>query len=134
MERKAFPVLYVANVRRSVEFFGLLGYESRYQFPLEGDPHYIGLERGDSSLGLSDASWPEAQLGITVGAAPRFELFVYVDDVDAEVESFRAAGHTVLQGGDTRIPESPWCVRNRKLGFRRTMCRSLAPEQDQPPA
>ena len=77
MERKAFPVLYVANVRRSVEFFGLLGYESRYQFPLEGDPHYVGLERGESSLGVADSSWPEAQLGITVGTAPRFELFLY---------------------------------------------------------
>ena len=107
MERKAFPVLYVANVRRSVEFFGLLGYESRYQFPLEGDPHSVGLERGESSLGVADSSWPEAQLGITVGTAPRFELFVYVDDVDAEVESFRAAGHTVLQEPATM----PWGER-----------------------
>jgi lactoylglutathione lyase len=35
---KAFPVLYVTDVRRSVEFYTLLGYESTYQFPLEGDP------------------------------------------------------------------------------------------------
>ena len=107
MHRKAFPVLYVSNVRRSVDFYALLGYEPTYQFPLEGDPHYVGLERGDSSLGLSDASWPEAQLGNTVGAAPRFELFVNVDDVDAEVESFRAAGHTVLQEPATM----PWGER-----------------------
>jgi lactoylglutathione lyase len=107
MHRKAFPVLYVGNLRKSVEFYRLLGYESTYQFPLEGDPHYVGLERGDSSLGLSDVSWPEAQLGITVGTAPRFELFVYVDDVDAEVESFRAAGHTVLQEPATM----PWGER-----------------------
>lgn len=97
MERKAFPVLYVSDVRRSVEFYGLLGYELRYQFPLEGDPHYVGLERGESSLGIADSGWPEAQLGITVGTAPRFELFVYVDDVDADVETFRAKGYTVLQ-------------------------------------
>jgi lactoylglutathione lyase len=97
MERKAFPVLYVGNVRRSVRFYGLLGYEQVYQFPLEGDPHYVGLERGDSSLGLAHTSWPEAQLGITVGTAPRFELFVYVDDVEAAVETLREAGHTIVQ-------------------------------------
>ena len=107
MHRKAFPVLYVSNVRRSVEFYALLGYEPTYQFPLEGDPHYVGLERGDSSLGLSDANLPEAQLGITVGAAPRFELFVYVADVDAEVEAFRNAGHAVLQEPATM----PWGER-----------------------
>ncbi len=107
MERKAFPVLYVTNVRRSMEFYALLGYEMRYQFPLEGDPHYVGLERGESSLGIADSSWPEAQLGITVGTAPRFELFVYVDDVDADVETFRAAGYTVLQQPATM----PWGER-----------------------
>lgn len=107
MERKAFPVLYVANVRRSVDFYSMLGYESVYQFPFEGEPHYIGLERGDSSLGIADTSWPEAQLGITVGAAPRFELFVYVDDVEAQVETFRAAGYEVLQEPATM----PWGER-----------------------
>ncbi|WUJ69205.1 VOC family protein [Kribbella soli] len=111
MTRKAFPVLYVQDVRRSVEFYTLLGYQSTYQFPLEGTPHYVGLERGDSSLGLSDANWPEAQLGITVGTAPRFELFVYVDDVEAEVEVFRAAGHRVLQEPATM----PWGERQAYL-------------------
>jgi lactoylglutathione lyase len=107
MERKAFPVLYVTDVRRSVEFYALLGYESRYQFPLEGDPHYVGLERGESSLGIADSSWPEAQLGITVGTAARFELFVYVDSVESTVETFRTAGYTVLQEPATM----PWGER-----------------------
>jgi lactoylglutathione lyase len=111
MHRKAFPVLYVGNVRRAVEFYTLLGYVPTYQFPLEGEPHYVGLERGESSLGLSDANWPEAQLGITVGTAPRFELFVYVDDVDAEVERFRAAGHPVLQ----EPASMPWGERQAYL-------------------
>jgi lactoylglutathione lyase len=97
MEHKAFPVLYVGSVRRSVEFYALLGYEQTYQFPLEGDPHYVGLERGESSLGLADTSWPEAQLGITVGTAPRFELFVYVDRVESTVEQLREAGYTIVQ-------------------------------------
>jgi lactoylglutathione lyase len=107
MERKAFPVLYVTDVRRSLEFYALLGYESRYQFPLEGDPHYVGLERGESSLGIADSNWPEAQLGITVGTAPRFELFVYVDDVEATVQTFRTAGYPILQEPATM----PWGER-----------------------
>jgi lactoylglutathione lyase len=111
MHRKAFPVLYVTDIRRSVEFYTLLGYEQTYQFPLEGDAHYVGLERGASSLGLTHTSWPEAQLGITVGTAPRFELFVYVDDVEAEVEVFRAAGHRVLQEPATM----PWGERQAYL-------------------
>ncbi|WP_432950369.1 VOC family protein [Kribbella sp. CA-253562] len=97
MEHKAFPVLYVGNMRRSVEFYTLLGYEQTYQFPLEGDPHYVGLERGESSLGLTHTSWPEAQLGITVGTAPRFELFLYVDNVETQIETLRAAGYEIVQ-------------------------------------
>jgi lactoylglutathione lyase len=97
MEHKAFPVLYVGNLRRSVEFYTLLGYEQTYQFPLEGDPHYVGLERGESSLGLTHTSWPEAQLGITVGTAPRFELFLYVDNVETQIETLRAAGYQIVQ-------------------------------------
>jgi lactoylglutathione lyase len=107
MERGAFPVLYVTSVQRSVEFYGHLGYASVYQFPLEGEAHYVGLQRGGSSLGIAHLSWPEAQLGITVGTAPRFELFVYVDDVEAQVEAFRQAGYKVLQEPATM----PWGER-----------------------
>jgi lactoylglutathione lyase len=57
----------------------------------------VGLERGEASLGVAHTSWPEAQLGITVGTAPRFELFVYVDDVEVELERLREAGYKILQ-------------------------------------
>jgi lactoylglutathione lyase len=107
MAGRAFPVLYVSSVQRSLEFYRRLGYESVYQFPLEGDPQYVGLQRGDSSLGITDSGWPEAQLGITVGTAPRFELFVYVDDVQAQVDVFRDAGYKVLQ----EPADMPWGER-----------------------
>jgi lactoylglutathione lyase len=60
---------------------------------------------------VSVAGWPEAQLGITVGTAPRFELFVYVDDVEAEVERFRGQGYRVLQEPATM----PWGERQAYL-------------------
>ena len=33
-----------------------------------------------------DVSWPADQYGGTVSAAMQFEMFVYVDDVDAAIE------------------------------------------------
>ncbi len=107
MVRRAFPVLYVTDVRRSVAFYQRLGFEEVYQFPLDGDPHYVGLRREDSSLGICDLSWPEAQLGISVGSAPRFELFVYVHRVDAQVDALRQAGVEVLQ----EPADMPWGER-----------------------
>jgi hypothetical protein len=34
---------------------------------------------------MVSAEWLREQLGLTVGAQPRFEMFVYVDDVDVAV-------------------------------------------------
>ncbi|HEX4906296.1 MAG TPA: VOC family protein [Acidimicrobiales bacterium] len=42
--------------------------------------------------------------GLTVGDGPRFELFVYVDDVDAVFQTLRDAGVAVIKD-----PEGmPW--------------------------
>ena len=51
--------------------------------------------------------WPEQQYGRPVGAEVRFEMFVYVDEVDQKVEELRAFGTTVL-----RVPaDMPWGER-----------------------
>ena len=42
------------------------------------------------------AEWPEQQYGLATGDGVRFEMFVYVDDVDGTVETLRAGGTTVL--------------------------------------
>jgi lactoylglutathione lyase len=106
--RRAFPVIYARNVARTVEFYEqLLGFEKQYQFPPDGEPGYVGLRRDEADLGVVHESSPRQMIGVNIGDGPRFELFVYVDDVDAAVQAMRAAGVPVL-----REPEDmPWGER-----------------------
>jgi lactoylglutathione lyase len=54
-----------------------------------------------------DAHWPEQLLGTTIGSEPRFELFVYVDDLDPQLAALEREGGRVL-----REPEQmPWGER-----------------------
>jgi lactoylglutathione lyase len=46
-------------------------------------------------------------IGRSMGDGPRFELFVYVDDVDASLASMRDAGVTVLR----EAADMPWGER-----------------------
>jgi lactoylglutathione lyase len=101
---RAFPVIYTQNVADLVRFYELLGFEEEYQFPPEGEPGYVSLGRGDDKLGIVDASSPKELIGIDIGSGPRFELFVYVDDLHATVERLRAAGTRVLR----EAAEMPW--------------------------
>lgn len=105
---QAFPVIYAQNVAESVEFYTRrLGFEEIYRLPEEGEPGYVGLCLGESRLGIVAASYPADMIGVRAGTEPRFELFVYVPDVDALVGTLREAGATVL-----RPPEDmPWGER-----------------------
>jgi lactoylglutathione lyase len=80
----SFPALYVSDLQASLRFYDRLGFVEDYRFPPD-DPGYVGLHHGDSRLGIVKKEWPEAQLGIELGASPRFELWVYVEDLDAAV-------------------------------------------------
>ena len=104
---RAFPVVYTRDVLRTVAFYEQLGFERQYQFPPEGDPGYVGLSRDGADLGVVHESSPRSLIGVELGDGPRFELFVYVEDVDATVEELRTGGAPVL-----REPEDmPWGER-----------------------
>ncbi len=67
----------------------------------------MGLRRGETDLAIVNAQWPEQQLGVQVGSQPRFELFVYVEDVDKLVARLEAEGVSIL-----REPQDmPWGER-----------------------
>jgi len=83
MPSRAFAVIYCRSVPESLEFYPRLGFEETFRLPPEGQPGYVSLRRGESELGLVSAEWPRDQLGISMGTEPRFEMFIYVDDVDA---------------------------------------------------
>ena len=100
--------MYVHDVRRALRFYvDLLGAEQRYQFPPNGEAVYVGLRLGEAELGIVHESSPQQLIGQRIGDGPRFELFVYVDDVDASVASMQEADVAVL-----RQPEDmPWGER-----------------------
>ena len=103
----AFPVIYASNVERATSFYEQLGFEKHYQFPPDGEPGYVGLRRNGANLGIVHESSPQQMIGQSMGDGPRFDLFVYVDDVDAAVESMRGGGVPVLREAE----DMPWGER-----------------------
>lgn len=83
MASRAFPVVYARNVTRSASFWERLGFERFFQLPADGEPGYVGLRRGSSEVAVVAENWARDQYGLTPGTAPKFEMYVYVDDVDA---------------------------------------------------
>jgi lactoylglutathione lyase len=110
MTSRAFPVVYARQVAATVRFYELLGFRLHFQFPPDGEPGYVGLRRDEDEVGVVAADWPRDRYGATIADGVRFELFVYVDDVDATVEALRAQGVAIL-----REPEDmPW---GERLGY-----------------
>jgi len=97
MATRAFPVVYATDVSRTVRFWERLGFIRFYQLPAEGEPGYVALRRGDAELAVVAGDWVRDQYGLKVGDGPRFEMFVYVDDVDGLLPDLRAEGITVLR-------------------------------------
>ena len=107
MSSRAFPVVFAAHVSATAAFYERLGFERHFQLPHEGEPGYVGLRRGVYEVAVVASSWPEDQYGASFGDGVRFELFVYVDEVDRLVEELRADGVTVLR----EPAEMPWGER-----------------------
>jgi lactoylglutathione lyase len=100
-------VIYAQDVAHSARFYEALGFEEQFRMPQDSEPGYVGLRRGDAELAIVTVESPRQLIGLEVGAGPRFELFVYVHDLDREVQELRATGATVL-----REPEQmPWGER-----------------------
>ncbi len=107
MATRAFPVVYATDVRRTARFWERLGFVRFFELPAEGEPGYIGLRRGGSELAVVSSDWPAEQYRLELGHGPRFEMFVYVDDIDGLLPALRAEGITVL-----RDPaDMPWGER-----------------------
>jgi lactoylglutathione lyase len=104
---RCFPVVYASSPGTTARFYERLGFARRVQLPPEGEPGYIGLERDGAEVAVVDRAWPHDQFGEPAGTGMRFEIFLYVDDVDAVLSSLREAGVAVL-----RDPvDMPWGER-----------------------
>jgi lactoylglutathione lyase len=65
------------------------------------------MQLDDARIGIVGTHWPERMLGTGLGSGPRYELFVFVDDVDAAFHRARAAGVEVRHEPETM----PWGER-----------------------
>jgi lactoylglutathione lyase len=88
--REAFPILYVDDVAREMEFYvSNLGFEDVYRFPPEGEPDFVFLKL--DPLGIALSKRPPDHAG------RELELCIYAGDVDEAAVQLRAAGADELQ-------------------------------------
>jgi lactoylglutathione lyase len=106
---RAFPIVYASDVERAARFWELLGFRRRVQLPAEGEPGYIGLRRDGSGpeVAVSNAEWATARYGVSIGEGPRFEMYVYVGDLDGVLRRLADAEVRVLRDPE----EMPWGER-----------------------
>ncbi len=105
---ESFPILSVADLGASVRFYGdLLGGSVDYAFPPDGEPQFVTLRLGGSSLGLGATTG-----GVQGPAGVGYTLCAYVADCDAAVEAIRAAGHEVRE----EPADQPWGERIARVG------------------
>jgi len=93
--RDAFPILQTPDLPRATAFYQeLFGFEERYRFPQDGAPEFVVVTLGAFSLGLTAVK--------EVEPAGRVALWLYCDDVDAEIASLRAAAVEVSMEPEDR--------------------------------
>jgi lactoylglutathione lyase len=104
MANELFPIISTPDLARSLGFYqDLLGGTVTYEFPgPDGNPAYVSLSIGSSSLGIA----MDQSVSDSAPARP-IALWVYVDDCERTVEVLRSAGVRV-----TSEPElQPWGER-----------------------
>jgi lactoylglutathione lyase len=104
---RAFPVVFASSVEATSSFYESLGFERHFQLPPSGEAGYVGLRRAGHELAVVTREWPQQQYSLTVRDGVRFEMFVYVDDVDNHVERLRGERSTVL----SEPADMPWGER-----------------------
>jgi lactoylglutathione lyase len=89
---------YVEDIEASVSFYrDLLGFTETFRTPQEGTPAHVELRLDALILGLATFESLRDVHGVTVGTgAPRVEVVVWTDDVDAAFASLGAEGVRVL--------------------------------------
>lgn len=107
MADRAFPVIYAVDVTRTAQFWECLGFSRFFQLPEGDDPGYVGMRRGQWELAVVSTEWPREHYGLTLGNGPRFEMFVYVDDVDGAIRQLRNEGVQILN----EPADMPWGER-----------------------
>jgi catechol 2,3-dioxygenase-like lactoylglutathione lyase family enzyme len=104
-----FPIIYAGDVDESVAFYvEAFGFEIGYRWPGEGPIRFAHLKLPGDSRGIGIGGADGNVHGLPVGHGPaRFELCLYVDDMDDASSRLRALGAAEL-----RPPvDEPWGER-----------------------
>ena len=97
MTLRAFPVVYASDVEAVASFWEVLGFRRHVQLPPEGEPGYVGLTReGAGELAVTREQWAFDRYRLSPGSGPRFEMYVYVDDLEAMLARLIDANMMVL--------------------------------------
>jgi lactoylglutathione lyase len=104
---RAFPVTYASDVEAAASFWELLGFRRHVQLPPEGEPGYVGLTRDGAEIAVTHEQWAADRYGLSPGGGPRFEMYVYVDDLDATLTRLIKAQVPVLRTAE----DMPWGER-----------------------
>lgn len=108
MALRAFPVAYASDVEAAARFWELLGFRRHVQLPPDGEPGYVGLTRdGAGELAVTHAQWAADRYGLPLGSGPRFEMYVYVEDLDATLARLIETHVVVLREAE----HMPWGER-----------------------
>jgi lactoylglutathione lyase len=108
MALRAFPVTYASDVQALASFWELLGFRRHVQLPADGDPGYVGLTRdGGAELAVTHKQWAVDRYGLSAGSGPRFEMYIYVDDLEAMLARLAEAKVRVLRDAE----DMPWGER-----------------------
>jgi lactoylglutathione lyase len=102
MNERAFPIISVNNLESVRGFYEQLGFRQAYQFPAEGEPGFVSLERDGSTIGIGVGGDRDED---------RFAIWVYVDDVDRVVEELRSTGRRILAEPE----DQPWGERMARV-------------------
>lgn len=109
MVSRALAVVYASDVEREVRFWELVGFRRHFKLPADGEPGYVGLRSDDSAaeLAVTDARWAIDRYGLSMSDGARFEMYLYVSDLEALVQRLADADVPIL-----REPEDmPWGER-----------------------
>ncbi len=128
----AFPILEVPDIDAALAFYrDALGGVVEYQFPPEGEPVYLSLRVGASSLGI----------GLTESPLPAGNVMIwfYVDDVDRVTAELAGAGARAGAGAGGTIVEEPadqvWGERTALItdpfGTRLWIAAAISPPPDE---
>jgi len=112
MAERAFPVSFAQHVPTTVRFYEAFGFERHFQLPPDGEPGYVGLRRGSYEIAVVSSDWPQQQYDATVGRGVRFEMFIYLAEVDDVVEQLRGEGIESINALADQAPGFIWRLRS----------------------